>query len=278
MLLFPAPLPAFRCYADHLTTTDTSLKTRLYNWSRGHQPISDWKTLLSIQQCVTITEGKDYNPHFVDLILKWIELTKPSFSDVESVWKTVSKNGGFRSCWNLNYDFKGYIIGNYGKDLQYFRDNHFLSAGSASYMLWSYNPVEMFEKVNQTGHFVIPCCNSDCQITNCPEFEKCQQYFTLTVEYGYYVIRDSTVLECHEMCTLDNCNDAATCPTTRHTHKNSVLFYWINEMNMSRPLIGGFISLFFNSKKVVDERLEKLFKSKDTRIEIHVMINPHHID
>lgn len=80
----PAPLLAFRSYHDKLASCE---EQQLLNPPK----ILSLDALLRMKELVTKDrlDGHQYEPHFIDLLIKWVETTKPSESVIASIWDTI---------------------------------------------------------------------------------------------------------------------------------------------------------------------------------------------
>lgn len=263
----PPPLPAFRAYFDKLTNLDVSL---------DRLEIRNWSELIRIKKLVSkdlkrMKNKETIEPLFLELVLKWVEVTEPSDDVIESLWKSVAySESRFLGCSASMMRMFCNLIDNTSERLNLGEPpNHdHTSYSNAVHNIVINQPLELFQRVNNIGHAVLTLPFSR------PEFHKCVeimphppvfQFYTLALESGYYVIRNSTLEECHGQCICD-CQDKKMCPLNGHINKKApVLFYLVfatlfesDDFDITIRRKSQHLSLFLNTKKGVDEAINTI--------------------
>ena len=292
-----APLLAVRCYSEKLDGLHTSCG---YEVTKRHKApkIFSLDTLLAMKELITKdrVDRDQYKPHFTELLLKWVEITKPSYANLQSFWHTIVADPAFysKSTYDMLMNFQDRICHQVERERHCYLENpndvslevlhNALALRKAMQFLpdpvlseddkyhdHKYvnlcprsgvdGPLSIFKEVNEIGHFVlsdIHCVlNSEGIVGDnqspCITYCKCRNscgFLTLTIESGYYVIRNSTKKECREVCKNE---------CFKHDQMKPVLFYTISAHHKHRVFTA---SMTLNRKEVIDEMIQKTFTNK----------------
>lgn len=290
----PAPLPAFRSYYEKLVTRvrdqgpkerDLARAKRRRITQQKREKIFAFGTLVRIRDLVMNSSeeevkkhGYDWDnpkevfmPYFIELVLNWILITKPSTSVVKVIWERIlnySRITESRLSYGLIVDFEEVVLGTGLYD-----DLHTMTYPARSWTEADYqnesdgiiivNLIETFKIVNEIGYCVL-----DLPIVE-SEYKKCTTYggrnnhircYTLAIESGYYVVRNTTFEEFHGQCTQsEDCKDDKESDNEWY---KSECWFRRHLCDSSKPrhynLWDPYISLFLNRKEAVDNLLSTM--------------------
>ena len=243
------PLLAFRCCANKITDlSDNNEEVKL-----------SFQGLLSLKSLVTKDLGEEevYEPHFVDLVIRWLKAVKPlSDSAKELIWRNIafSESSKQQLCRRLAVEFSELLdcrsVSSKPLDLPIYKyERHDL-----------YVDKPLFERVKEIGHVVLglPTCKED--FIRCTEGQSCQRPFTLTIESGYYVIRNSTFEEFHQQCIRDcksDENEEGCC--FKLYQDDPVVFSWMFLAVDTEDISNRrYVSLFLNNNEVIDKMVDEV--------------------
>jgi len=237
-------------------------------------------------------EGTFHTPHFTELLLRWILLTKPSSTVVKKIWENIVafdyNTTEPRLSYDVLIDFKDMILNSGHYDFLTFRKPFGMGEwgitgigySNCSSSIEIKNLHGVFKRVKEKGHCVLGLPIEE------PEFRKCTYYndrdyrtqrrsptcYTLAIEAGYYVVRNTTSEEFHGQCIQDQglCKDISLEESWdwdchcyfRHVSKYGLIFF-----NLWNP----YISLFLNKKEVVDDLLTKMTAPPGTHASMKIL-------
>jgi len=206
-----------------------------------------------------------YEPIFQELVLKWMEKTHPSDDVIDSVLKVVDTEDSLwgRSSSTYRFNFLSYINSYRSRRIPFSRRVIICQHINISYMTPE-DIREMLQRVNEIGYAVIglPLISQpEWKCSNISESEICETVnYTLSLESGYYVIKNSTVEECHQQ-VYSGCDNSEHCLLKNLIKKvqDQVMFYWLHiETKRGDKSSYKGVSLILNRKEVIDEEIEVL--------------------
>ena len=300
VIIFSAPLPAFRSYYNKLVSRDQCLAENNSNTAkRRHitqekqEPMFSFGALVQLKDLVMGSDDEEelkdstyiienpsdvFLPHFIDLVLSWIILTKPPSSVVKTIWKRIVAFNATerRLSYGMLLDFTSVIrrrSNNYDDDLELYPVCSPFS-GSMNYQNISYgiliaSPIETLKRVKEIGHCVLGLPLVESKYRNCTELyvtrrDSNSKLYTLAIQSGYYVVRNTTFKEFHEQCIqTEECRN--------NVSGNCLFRYYL--VDLPKPLFYNFrnpyISLFLNRKEVVYDCLSRFIPGRgQARMEI----------
>ena len=298
---FSASLPAFRSYHDRLTYLDHHLMQKNVTRSKRRricpQKTLSWAALISMKEHVTkdLKAGDGYEPHFLELVLKWIDVTKPATRVVQTVWKTVAlsnSNSYSMFSYRLALDFRNIIESTSyyaGIRLREPERPWFFIALPENGIIYKHKsylaeidlPIEIFERVNQNGHCVIDLPLVESQKRRCTEYNifehACLLFCTLTLESGYYVVRRSTLEELHGQSIQDCQNYPEACFFERRlimiSPSSKLLPAKLDTSLYMLPAPHNrFVSLLYNKKEVIDDVLSEISFAWAVRLDVTMLV------
>ena len=210
-----------------------------------------------------------FMPYFVDLVLNWILITKPSTLVVKEVWENIVAFGRCteeRLSYVLLVDFMQVVLdtGLYDDLFTYqaWRPGRAMDYQNESCEIIIPNPLRTFKRVNEIGHCVLGLPIDKSAYKKCTDYGGRHHYiqcYTLVLEFGYYVVRDTTFEEFHEQCI-----QAEDCIKDKESSNEWCTYSecWFRAHHTSTPLhymlMEPYISLLLNRKEVVDDILNKM--------------------
>lgn len=217
-----------------------------------------------------------YENLFLELVLKWITVTGPTESFVESVWTTIAYSENISSAMtdDLTQHVKNNVYHHNGLLKKYYNYHYQLDSleniecSSISYKfhtfkLREFSIMDLFERVEVVGYAVIDlplresgkCTDHEFTDVGFGGCRRTRQYYTLAVEDGYYTIRPSTTEEVHkQICT--ECDDLSQCRLNCRIPEHPVVYYYAmisdnKPYNNKQQRKWHHISIFLDKKEAV---------------------------
>lgn len=123
--------------------------------------------------------------------------------------------------------------------------------------------------MNEIGHVVLELPIHKSEYLKCAVRPSFQRPFTLALESGYYVIRNSTFEEFHQQCIPD-CKNEEECFFKSYPD-DPVVFSWMYFDEDKQDFFSDrrYVSLFLNDKEVIDYMVSEITEYHFDRDQYH---------